>query len=118
MINDLPAPYRLRRATPSDAPAVVDLIAACDIAQRGETERWSAEDIVGDISGVDGETIAWVAEAPDGSLACYGTASNRGSGQLSTDGYVPPEHRGRGLGTALIHLTEECARTFIPAAPE
>ncbi|HEX6122807.1 MAG TPA: GNAT family N-acetyltransferase, partial [Ktedonobacterales bacterium] len=112
------APYQLRRAVPTDAEAVCDVVAALDLAVAGDAERYAPEDIISDLEGIDGETSAWVVTAPDGAVVAYATATNYGSGQLSADGYVHPAHWGHGIGTALVRLTEARAREFLPAAPE
>jgi mycothiol synthase len=118
MDTPLPPSYQLRAATPVDAAEIVGLITACNLAQTGEADRYTEQEIIADMAGIDGPTRAYVVRAPDGTLAAYGTATNRGSGQLYADGYVHPNHRGHGLGTTLVRLTEREACAWVADAPE
>src|ERR671930_2782377 len=52
------------------------------------------------------DTWAW---EHDGRLVAFGILRSRGE-ELSVNGFVHPDFRGRGLGTAIVHATEERAR--------
>ncbi|MBF6590553.1 MAG: GNAT family N-acetyltransferase [Ktedonobacterales bacterium] len=118
MMATLPVGYSTRAPQHDDIPAILALMAACDIAALGTADAYTTEDILDDWSHLNLARDAWVLITPDGALAAYGTVIDYGHGQLHADGYVHPSHRGRGLGTALVRLTERRARDFIAAAPE
>ncbi len=118
MTAALPEGYTLRPPTPSDIPQIIELIAALDTSFYGEASMYTAEDIEEGWKRLIPETDAWVAVAPDGALAAYADVTDNGFGQLNADCYVHPAHRGRGLGTALVRITEQRARELIPNAPE
>src|SRR5262249_53104447 len=61
---------------------------------------------------------AWVFLAVDGRIAAYGEVTDHGYGQIWADGYVHPDCTGRGLGTALVRLTEARAHDLVASAPE
>jgi mycothiol synthase len=101
----LPPGYSARPPRADDLQAVVDLVAAADIAHIGERDidpddirnDWEADDF-------EPEHDARVVVGPDGGLAVY--AFSRGQHAFVT---VHPDHFGRGLGTALMPFVE--ART-------
>ncbi|HEX6800069.1 MAG TPA: GNAT family N-acetyltransferase [Ktedonobacterales bacterium] len=115
---EIPAGYALRPPVESDISAILALLAAHDIAQSGFADAWTEEDIQQEWGRLDVRRDAWVIVAPDGSLAAYARLQDEGSGHLEADGYVHPEHWDRGLGTALVRLTEQRARELVPGAPE
>ncbi len=116
---EIPAGYTLRAPVESDIPAILALLAAHDIAHTGIADVFTEEDIRQDWRRIDAPHDAWAIVADDGTLAAYATVQDEGSGQLWGDGYVHPAHWGRGLGTALVRLTERRARELEPdAAPE
>jgi mycothiol synthase len=103
--------YTLRAATEADAEACAALIRVCDAAEcPGDVTTWTAEDIRGDWAWLNRETDTWLAVAPDGTLGGYATLTSKDEQQYEADGYVHPQHQGRGIGTALIHATEARAR--------
>lgn len=114
---EIPAGYALRAPAESDIPAIIALLAAHDIAQSGVADAWTEEDIREDWTRLDVPRDAWVILAADGAHAAYATLQDESGGQLWADGYVHPEHWGRGLGTALVRLTEQRAREQVPHAP-
>ena len=102
----LRAPSRIRPATRGDAPEIVDLLNACDVAEVGEPDS-TLEDLENDWSmeGFDPGRDAWVAEGPAG-LVGYAYAGDQfRTGELEADLWVHPDHhepelRGRLLGLA------------------
>jgi mycothiol synthase len=102
----LRAPSRIRPATRGDAPEIVDLLGACDVAEVGEPDS-TLEDLENDWSmeGFDPGRDAWVAEGPAG-LVGYAYAGDQfRTGELEADLWVHPDHhepelRGRLLGLA------------------
>ncbi|MCM0620221.1 GNAT family N-acetyltransferase [Nocardioides bruguierae] len=127
----LPAGYRARRLVLADAAAVTAVVAAQDVADTGEVMVEEA-DVVGDwqrpsfdlaTSAVGVETV------PDDAASNSGTGSGAGSGAGSATAQQPgvlvavaevhrdraevavhPDHRDRGLGTALDHWVLALAR--------
>jgi mycothiol synthase len=97
----------LRRPTWDDLPAVLDVARAADIAVVGESD-WTESDLREEWSELDLAHDAWIAEV-DGRVGGFASFENR-RGRLQADGYVHPELRGRGIGSAILDVTEERAR--------
>jgi GNAT superfamily N-acetyltransferase len=103
----LPAPYVARPLRPQDAPAVTELMAACELHDLGEVQI-ELEDVVGD----------W--QRPSFDLATESVGVYDDHGRLvayaevfqgrRAEAYVRPEVRGRGIGTALMTWTRRIAR--------
>lgn len=114
----LPNTFRLRPPTRDDAPAIVDLIAACDRKQYGVADPYTPEDIFGDWSYLTLETDAWVVTTEqDDRIVGYATLTDHGSGRLDVDGYVHPDAQGQGVGALLVRRTEARARELAADAP-
>jgi mycothiol synthase len=114
----LPEEYSVRHARDQDAQDILALIAACDHAFEVEMSGYTEVDIREGWSDLDIERDTWAFIAPDGSLAAYGEVSDHGSGKLVADGYVHPDHLGKGLGTTLARWMEARARELVDHAPE
>jgi len=103
---------KLRAAQWSDLNAVVDLVRdvltadgdAVSAVTPGELEReWQAE-------GFMLETDVFLVTTPDGRVVGYEEFVNRHAhAALQGDGYVHPDFRGLGIGTALLQALEERA---------
>src|SRR5919201_2347650 len=95
-----PPDFALRPARPEDAQAVLELIPS-ELAFGLDDIRneWRRTDLARD-------TWAW---DHDGRLAAFGILRSRGE-ELSVNGFVHPDFRGRGLGTAILRATETRAR--------
>ncbi len=114
---------RVRAPEPSDAPAVLDLIVARDIADLGRPD-YTIEDVRADWAapGVDPALDAWLVEEDDGQAIGYALLDDRGAALIT----VPPEREGRGVGTLLREAAEARAivrgealvRQYIPTANE
>jgi mycothiol synthase len=113
---------QLRAPEQSDAPAVLDLIIARDIADLGKPD-YTLEDVRGDWSapGIDLARDAWIAE-DDGRALGYALLDDRGAALIT----VPPANEGRGVGTALRRAAEQRAsergavlvRQYVPTSNE
>ena len=116
----LPHHYTVRAPSREDIPAILALVAACDLASDGESDPWNEESILTDWNGIDLARDAWLVIAPDGTLAGYLMifAIDRAYGHFQCDGYVHPAHRGRGIGTALLRLAEARVRELAAHVPE
>ena len=104
------APSRIRPAIRGDAPEIVDLLNACDVAETGEPDS-TLEDLENDWSmeGFDPARDAWVAEGPHG-LVGYAYAGDQfRTGELEADLWVHPDHHEPELGGRLLGLAERRA---------
>ena len=95
--------FRLRPATDADAETVVELVSALDVAMLGSTD-YSLADLHDEWSQIAPEDRFLVEDA--GTAVGYGTVEqNPQHGQ--SDGYVHPEHFGRGVGSFLVAELEQ-----------
>ena len=104
------APSRIRPATRGDAPEIIDLLNACDVAETGEPDS-TLDDLQNDwaMQGFDPSRDAWVAEGPRG-LVGYAYAGDQfRTGELEADLWVHPEHHEPELGARLLGLAERRA---------
>jgi mycothiol synthase len=97
---------RFRAPLMADAPAVLEVLAARDIADIGVVD-YTLEDLRDEWRGSDFELDrdAQVAEADDGRIVAY--AIVRRSGTLAV---VAPEHEGQGIGSRLLEWAERRER--------
>ncbi|HEV2236749.1 MAG TPA: GNAT family N-acetyltransferase [Ktedonobacterales bacterium] len=117
MPTDLGPRYIIRPPSEADVSAIIALMRACDIADTGQADTYETADLLDDWAGLALATDAWVVVAGDGTLAAYGTVMVHGPSRIFADGYVHPDHRGRGIGNALIDLTEARAAELVALAP-
>ena len=113
---------RLRQLEPTDAPVVLELIVARDIADLGRPD-YTLDDVRADWSapGIDLANDAWLAE-DDGTPLGYALLDARGAAHVT----VPPASEGRGVGTALREAAEARAlergealcRQYVPTSSE
>lgn len=107
---ELPAGYRLRSPAPGDLDAVADVLIADELDKAGQIvlgvdfvrAEWSR-------AGFDLATDAWVVADGAGVIAGYVQARPEESSLVECWGVVHPGHRGRGIGSVLLDLTEERA---------
>src|SRR5215210_3121130 len=112
----------LRAPEPADAPAVLELIIARDIADLGRPD-YTLDDVRADWAapGIDPARDAWIAE-DDGVALGYALLDDRGAALIT----VPPASEGRGVGTLLreaaearaIERGEALVRQFVPTSNE
>jgi ribosomal protein S18 acetylase RimI-like enzyme len=103
----LPNGCTLRPATPDDADEVAAMLLADDLADVGRShydvhfvrEQWATP-------GFDLSTDAWMMVAPDGTAVGHTNVMPDGETRAKAWGVVHPEHRGLGIGSALVELTE------------
>jgi mycothiol synthase len=96
----------LRAPTEADLADVLALMHAFDSAAWGDSE-WTEKDLREHWDGLDLERDARVAEL-DGRIAGYVDVNVRGP-RVIADGYVHPDLRGRGVGSALVEAAERRA---------
>ena len=89
------------------------LMQAHDTAAWGGSD-WTRADLEEYWDELDLERDAWVVEL-DGRLAGYVDFEARPAGRLIADGYVDPEARGRGVGSALADTVEARAASELGA---
>jgi mycothiol synthase len=113
---------RIRTPEPSDAPAVLELIVARDIADLGRPD-YTLEDVRADwcAPGIELARDAWLVDE-DGSPLGYALLDDRGAALVT----VPPANEGRGVGTALrtaaearaLERGEALVRQYVPTSNE
>jgi len=114
----LPAGYRLRAPAPGDLDAVADVLIATELDEAGQVvlgldfvrDEWSRV-------GFDLATNAWVVVDGEGTVAGYAQAMREEPAVVDCWGVVRPGHRGRGIGSSLVGLTEERAAHLLAGLP-
>lgn len=110
--------FRVRPPTRDDAPAIIEVMAACDRKHYGVADPYTPEDIFGDWSRLTVETDAWVITTRQNDrVVGYATLADHGHGRIDTDGYVHPDAHGQGVGTLLVRLAEARARELAAHVP-
>ncbi len=123
MSDNLASGYELRPARWEDAAAVLNLINTVYIADGNpEGSGFSVEDQENEwkAPGFCVDQDAWVVLAPDGTIVGYEEIVNRARfASYTGDGYVHPEHKQRGIGTAMLRALDVRAREMMrEAAPD
>lgn len=116
MSNPLAPGYNVRRPHPGEVEAVHALITASEIAEFGEAQGYSLAELRDEWDDLDLNSDAWIVVAPDDAIVGYAYIRDRRHIRLDVEGYVHPEHVGRGIGTTLVRLSEERAREHVPLA--
>lgn len=93
---------RFRAPVPDDAPAVLAVLTARELADLG-VQVYTLEDLRDEwrASELDLERDAQVVESGDGRIVAYATVQRPGSLVV-----VAPDHEGRGIGSRLLEWTE------------
>lgn len=114
MPSSLASDLSSRRASKMDAAAIAALIVAVD-RDLGLDPWVTKEDISEDLTDpdLDIENNTWVVEEA-GRVVGYGEIWNGAQEGIAMEVqcWVAPSHRGRGIGTYLVHETEEAARRY------
>ena len=111
--------FTMRPPTDGDADDVAALVIIYDVEAFGSAD-YSIEDLrdewrqPGFVLGTDAVVVATGA----GQIVGYAAVQDHGQHvRLVGDGYVHPDHRGRGIGTALARWSEGRAREVVGLAP-
>ena len=115
---ELPAGYQLRAPEPGDLDGVAEALIADELAEDGPVvlgagfvrDEWSR-------AGFNLATDAWVVADGAGTIAGYVQAMAEEPGTTDCWGVVHPRHRGRGIGAALVSLTQERAIRLADGLP-
>ena len=115
---ELPAGYRLRAPATGDLGAVADVLVADELEETGQIvlgadfvrDEWSRV-------GFDLATDAWVVVDSRGAIVGYVQAMLEEPAVVECWGVVHPQHRGRGVGSSLLSLTEERASHLLAGVP-
>lgn len=116
----IPAGYTIRRPQIDDADAIAALVNASAIAEIG-VEVTTAERVRSDLNDPvrDIGDESWVVIDDVGALvASLDVYEAPPYTMVSFDGYVHPDHTGRGIGGHLLDLAEARARSAIHRAPD
>ncbi len=116
--HTLPPGFTLRNATWNDLEAVADLIRAVCEADGDPDDAVPASEIKSEWkANFDLETDVWVVTDPTGKVVGYEEFFARpGHASLQGDGYVHPQFKGLGVGTALLHALDARARVEMAQA--
>ena len=118
-IEGLARGFTLRRPTLDDMSAVKRLLNDVEVAEYGIGETTESDmHMMWQRPGFALATDAWIVLAPAGDVVAYASVGNRQHIRVYEGVEVHPAYRGRGIGTYLLHLTEERAYQHIPEAPE
>jgi mycothiol synthase len=117
-MGPLRAGYELRPATLDDLDGVAATLLADDLADVGEShfdadfvrDQWS-------LPGVELSEDGWVITDPNGTIVAHALVSPDGEGKLKSWGVVHPEHRGVGVGSALLDRMEARASERLRGLP-
>jgi mycothiol synthase len=118
-MSELAPGYLLRRPELTDAPGILALLIACDIADYGHPDS-TLEDLQADwaLPRFDRSRDSWTVTEPDGAIAGYAWAWDRVSHvDVQGDVYVLPDHCGKGIEQVLLDLLEGRGREHAAAAP-
>jgi mycothiol synthase len=103
--------YAVGRPSRSDAKTVAELRRVVDIASRGESDV-TADDIIDDwaLPRLSIDEDAWIIRSGSGEAVGYGTVwMENPPGRFVVELAIRPDHRGGGLGDALLALCERRA---------
>ena len=106
---------RILRPSDDRFDEALALLQATDREIYGDTD-WTEAELREEWDAIDLERDAWLAEL-DGRLAGVMHLCERRGATFISDGYVHPELRGRGVGSALLDLVEARALERVDEAP-
>jgi mycothiol synthase len=118
VLTMLPDGYTLRPSTTADVVPAQALLDAVESASAGEPRRGEFEVAIACRDArLDLATNTWVVEALGGELVGFVFLFWGESAQGEAEPFVHPDHRGRGVGEALLDAVETRAAELAGAAP-
>lgn len=99
-----------------EAQQVMELVALCDIEAIGEPDI-SLSDVLDLWQAVTIETDVFVARSATHSLIGYAFVEKTGAHRLDSCVFVHPDHKGQGIGSALLSQVEQRALQIIEGLP-
>ena len=112
----VPSGYAIHHPTRADLPAIAEFTALCDRLDTGGVDFTPASfEMEWAFPRFDPATDAWTIQSPAGELVAYAHVTRRPKVAPEAVGWVHPEHRGRGLGSLLVDLTEARVREIVEA---
>ena len=113
----LPAGYALRRPTMDDVHALFELESACQMAEYGELDIVE-EDVRSDLQNQNMAEDMWAVTSADGTIVAHGGVHPSEYGRFFALVRAHPEHRRRGIGTALAALMQAHGVELAAGVPE
>jgi len=114
----LPDGFEIRPPAFEEVEDVTEMLVATDLADTGTSE--SDADLIRDqwsSPGFQPSEDAWVVTAPSRAIVAYGSVTPDGEGTVKSWGVIHHEHRGRGLGAALLDRMEARASERLRGIP-
>jgi mycothiol synthase len=116
---DLPDGSAFRAPTSEDLGPVADVLAA-EQSANGATEATLDADFMRQVwsgAGFDLGADAWIVTDRAGTIVAYGQVEREEPDLVESWGVVHPEHRGRGIGSALLDRIETRAAKLLDGVP-
>ena len=114
----LPDGYEIRSPAFEEVEDVTEMLVATDLADTGTSE--SDADLIRDqwsSPGFQPSEDAWVVTDPNRAIVAYGSVTPDGEGKIKSWGVVHHDHRGCGLGAALLDRMEARASARLRGIP-
>lgn len=114
----LPDGYEIRSPAFEEVEDVTEMLVATDLADTGASE--SDADLIRDqwsSPGFQPSEDAWVVTDPNRAIVAYGSVTPDGEGKIKSWGVVQHDHRGCGLGAALLDRMEARASARLQGIP-
>src|SRR5262245_58242749 len=115
MDTALPEGYSARSVRREDVREVVELMAACDLAETGQVDAQTTDEILNGWEQIDMELGTWLVASPEGAIVAYADVRPQRGGSIIGDVYALPAHGGRGIGTWLTRQIEARAQELADA---
>jgi mycothiol synthase len=113
----LPEGYSARSVRREDVRKVVELMAACDLAETGQVDAQTTDEILNGWEQLDMDRGSWLVRSPEGAVVAYADVHPHRGGRIDGDVYVLPAHGRRGIGTWLTRQIEARAQELADAMP-
>ena len=114
----LPDGFEIRSPAFDEVEDVAEMLVAIDLADTATSE--SDTDLIRDqwsSPGFQPSEDAWVVTDPNRAIVAYGSVTPDGEGKIKSWGVVHHDHRGRGLGAALLDRMEARASERLRGIP-